>query len=101
MTSPVQQLRVVDVDPVMSTAASTPSLSPNLVRRRERLNLPTPQLSKHLADLLEVAMVLAVDPNVPGKNDLITGNLWDILVFPLSIGAPDHLKRAKEYQINK
>ena len=101
MTSPVQQLRSVDVDPVTSAAAPALSLPPNLVRRRERLNLPTPQLSKCPADLLEVAVVPTMDPNVPSKNDPIMCNLWDIFVFPLNIGALDHLKRAKEYQINK
>ena len=57
-----------------------------------RLNLPTPQLPKCLADLLEVAVVPVVEPDVPVENCLVPSLLRDILMLPLSVRMLDHLK---------
>ena len=68
----------------MATTAS--SLLPDSERRSRRLNLTTPQLSECSADLLEMIVVPAMDPNVPVKNNPIIGNLGDILMLPLGVG---------------
>ena len=67
-------------------------LAPNSERVSLRLNLLAPQLPKCSADLLEVAVVLAVEPDVPVENCPVPSYLEDILVLPLGVRTPDHLK---------
>ena len=78
-------------------AATTSSLQPDTERGSRRLNLTTPQLSEYSADLLEVTMVPAMDPNVSVENNPITGNLRDVLMLPLGVRMPGHLKGEKKH----
>ena len=90
--NPIQQLWTVSVNPVMSTCTSSPCLVPNSEWVSLGLTLTTPQLPKFLADLLEVAVVLVVDPDIPIKDDSVPSYLGDILVLSLSVRMPNHLK---------
>ena len=90
--NPVKQLRAVCVDPMASTCTTSLCLTPDSKRVSLGLSLTTPQLSKCSADLLKVAVVPIVDPDVPVKDDSVTSYLRDILVLSLSIRTPNHLK---------
>ena len=91
-SNPVQQLWTVGVNPVASTSTSPSYLMPNSERVSLRLNLPAPQLPKCPADLLEVAVVPAVEPDVPVKNCPVPSYLKDILVLLLGVRTLGHLK---------
>ena len=91
-SNPIQQLWTVGVNPVASTSTYLPYFVPNSERVSLRLNLPAPQLPKCSADLLEMAMVPVVEPDVSVKNCPVPSYLRDILVLPLGVRTPGHLK---------
>ena len=88
----VQQLWIVGVNPVASTSTSPSYLTPNSERVGLRLNLSALQLPKCSVDLLEMALVPTVEPDVSVKNCPVPSYLKDILVLPLGVRMPGHLK---------
>ena len=88
----VQQLWTVGVNLVASMSTSSLYLAPNLEWVSSRLRLTTPQLPECPADLLEVAVIPTVEPDVLVENSLVPSYLGDICMLPLGVRTPDHLK---------
>ena len=91
-SNPVQQLWTVSVNPVASTSTSSPYLTPNSEWMSPGLSLTMPQLPECLANLLEVAVVPVVEPDVLVKDNSVSSYHGDILVLSICVRTPNHLK---------